>query len=151
MNLRLATEQDLPRLLCWSRDFEDGGRAAAAGEPFIGATMAHLGAHPERGGVYVLLDDERGPVGYAVLLRFWSNAARGETLVIDELYVEPARRGGAGRAALQAIEELSRALEIYVLALEVDPAQPQAAGLYAQVGYTQGHLVYHKVLDPDQE
>jgi GNAT superfamily N-acetyltransferase len=146
MHVRPALPSDLELLTEWSRDFEVPSEELYGGprEPFIGETLRMLSAHPERGGVYIL-ETERGPIGYTVLVRFWSNEARGDSIVIDELYIAPAHRGGIGLAALRAIEELSRSLGCFLIALEVAPTH-RAASLYQRAGYETGNIVYYKLL-----
>lgn len=148
MKLHPARESDLSFLLPWSRDFESASQELYGGprEPFLAETLREFAARPERGGVYVLKEGRRA-IGYTVLVRFWSNEARGETVVIDELYVAPEHRGGSGMAALSAIESFASAAGCTLLALEVAPTQQRAAALYRRAGYAKGHTVYYKALD----
>lgn len=138
MNLRPATRDDLPTLERWSRDFEHGR------EPFIARTLAELGANPARGEILVL--EAPGPVGYAIVVSFWSNEFRGEAAILDELYVAPEHRGGHGAAALEAIEARLRARGVKLVALEVLAGETRVHSLYQRAGYRSGRTLYQKLL-----
>lgn len=142
VDLRPATALDLPRLERWSRDFEHH-----RGDPFIARTLEELTRHPERGEIVVLERSGQGPVGYAILVRFWSNEFRGEALILDELYVAPEARGGVGRGALEKIEERARSRGVKLLALEVLPDAPRVHALYQRAGFKSDRTLYQKRLD----
>jgi GNAT superfamily N-acetyltransferase len=143
MRLRRAEEKDRALLVSWSRDFEHG----AHGAPFIERTFELFAQKPERGEIVILTRDsgESEPVGYAILIPWWSNEFRGEALLLDELYVAPGHRGGTGAAALEAIEERARSRGVRVIALEVLPGS-KAHGLYQRAGFTSGRTLYQKPL-----
>ncbi|MBI3724595.1 GNAT family N-acetyltransferase [bacterium] len=141
-SLRPATREDLPRLEAWSRDFEHG----RLGAPFIASTLAAFERAPERGEV-LIVERERKPLGYAILVSFWSNEFRGEALLLDELYVAPEHRGGTGARVLELIEERARRRRIRHLALEVLPGESRVARLYERAGFTTSNRsLYKKVL-----
>ncbi len=140
MHLRRAGRSDLEQLLRWSRDFEHG----AHGEPFIERTLAEFERSPGRGEIVIL--ETPAPVGYAILVSWWSNEFRGEALLLDELYVAPEHRGGTGMAALRAIEELARSRGVKLLSLEVLPETPRVHSLYQRAGYTTGRTLYQRRL-----
>ena len=140
MRLRRAAPADSTRLVAWSRDFEHG----AHGEPFMAATLAELERRPARGEVLVLEDPE--PVGYVILLSWWSNEFRGEALLIDELYIAPEHRGGKGAAALRAIEARARERGVKLLSLEVLPGADRVHALYQRAGFVSERTLYQKRL-----
>jgi GNAT superfamily N-acetyltransferase len=153
MRLRRAARNDLEQLVRWSRDFEHG----AHGEPFIERTFEEFERSPGRGEIVILespapaggaggRDAPHAAVGYAILVSWWSNEFRGEALLLDELYVAPEHRGGTGRAALQAIEELARSRGVKLISLEVLPETPRVHSLYQKAGYSSGRTLYQRRL-----
>jgi GNAT superfamily N-acetyltransferase len=151
MRLRRAARSDLEQLVRWSRDFEHRGSGrspdieqAAHGEPFIARTFEEFERSPGRGEIVIL--ESPTPAGYAILVSWWSNEFRGEALLLDELYVAPEHRGGTGRAALEAIEELARSRGVKLISLEVLPDAPRVHSLYQKAGYTSGRTLYQRRL-----
>jgi GNAT superfamily N-acetyltransferase len=102
---------------------------------------------PARGEVLVI-ERSGAAVGYAILVPFWSNEFRGEALILDELYVSPGARGGAGADALARIEERARARGVKLLALEVLPEAQRVHALYQRAGFTAERTLYQKRLTP---
>ena len=120
----------------------------------VAATLAALRAAPWRGRA-LALDLGAGPVGYALLIAFWSNELGGEICVIDELYVAPAQRSqGWGSALLTALQGAPGALwpeRPAALALEVTPANGAAQALYARLGFTGKNLAWRRPLPKHTE
>jgi ribosomal protein S18 acetylase RimI-like enzyme len=122
----------------------------------VAATLAALRAAPWRGRA-LALELGAGPVGYALLIAFWSNELGGEVCVIDELYVAPAQRSqGWGSALLTALQGEPGALwpeRPAALALEVTPGNHAAQALYARLGFAGKNLAWRRPLrapvDPD--
>src|SRR5262245_29205582 len=91
---------------------------------------------PHRGRA-VVAEWEGRPVGYALLVPFWSNELGGCVCEVDELYVEAQFRSrGIGRALFDAIE----AGEIWedttvAIALGVTKSNDRARSLYQRVGF----------------
>ncbi len=82
-------------------------------------------------GAFVMADLGDEPVGCGAL-RVLADG-RGE---IKRMYVAPqARRRGIAAAVLRALEARASDLGVTDLVLETGTAQPEALGLYAQVGY----------------
>jgi ribosomal protein S18 acetylase RimI-like enzyme len=96
-------------------------------------TVAHLLAHPAAGQIVVF--EENGIVGYAILIPYWSNEFGGTILFVDELYVKPEARGrGIGHRFFEYLET-AIPYEAVVLALEVSPANVRARRLYESLGF----------------
>lgn len=120
----------------------------------VAATLAALRAAPWRGRA-LALDLGAGPVGYALLIAFWSNELGGEVCVIDELYVAPAHRSlGWGSALLTALQGEPGALwpdRPAALALEVTPGNHAAQALYARLGFAGKNLAWRRPLPTHTE
>jgi GNAT superfamily N-acetyltransferase len=134
--------------LCLALNAEDPGSAPVPAAHTL-RTLQALRERPHLGRVVVL--DLAGPCGYALLIPFWSNEYGGETLVIDELYVEPAQRGHGHATAL--IQELATRADpkdshLVALALETTPANASARRLYERLGFKAGNLVLRRRLKP---
>ncbi|MCA9573605.1 MAG: hypothetical protein KC656_37480, partial [Myxococcales bacterium] len=52
-------------------------------EADVRRTLAHLAAHPDRGLALVVTDGDE-PVGYMILIAFWSNELGGLVAIVDE-------------------------------------------------------------------
>lgn len=91
----------------------------------------------EGGAATALLALERGrAVGYAVLAYGYSIEYGGRDAFLDELYVEPDRRGqGIGRALVAYAERVAREDGARALHLEADHGNQPAADLYRSLGY----------------
>lgn len=138
LNLRRATARDLPKLEEWSFAFERDGEHFSGGNPgpvFIGETLRRFEAEPMRGEVVVIERDGR-PAGYMILVFYWSNEFRGEVVLLDELWLDPAERGGTGAQVMTELQERAAARGAKVLSLEVLDAVPRAASLYQRAGFT---------------
>jgi len=131
-----ADEDAQVEALCLGLYAEDPS-PEAVGPGHIRRTLAALRAEPGRGRV-VVLDLGAGPVGYALLIRFWSNELGGEICVIDELFVAPAARGQGHAGVLFAALERGAGPWPGVpaaLALEVTPDNLRAQALYRRLGF----------------
>ncbi|MBL8601037.1 MAG: GNAT family N-acetyltransferase [Myxococcales bacterium] len=146
--LRPATAADDAFLTRASYAFErDEGHPPGEdpGPPFIASTRRFFDENPSRGAVLVI-DRAGEAIGYVILVALWSNEFRGETFLLDELYVDPAHRGGAGREALDAVLDYARARGAGQVSLEVLDANPRVAGLYARRGFVSERRSYWRKL-----
>lgn len=90
----------------------------------------------EPGAGHIILFLETGePVGYAVLIPYWSNEFGGRLIVIDELFVIPERRGRGIAKAFFAYLRAAPPMESVGVALEVTPGNLRAQKLYASMGF----------------
>jgi len=111
------------------------------GEPVAGTDPSHFSltirtllTEPSRGRIVLFLYRD-GPVGYALLIPYWSNEFGGTLLFIDELFViAQARSRGIARQFF-AFLAASRPLRVVALALEVDPTNERAKNLYESIGF----------------
>ncbi len=89
---------------------------------------------PAAGRIILFVEAEM-PVGYAIVIPYWSNEFGGRLLVVDELFVIPERRGrGIARAFFSHLDA-TRPMEAIGVALEVTPANVRAKTLYASLGF----------------
>lgn len=97
-------------------------------------TIRVLLAHPERGRIVLLLQDD-AVRGYALLVPYWSNEFGGTLLFIDELFVMPEARGrGLGRGLVEWVKA-ERPHDAVAVLLEVSPANVRARRLYESLGF----------------
>jgi GNAT superfamily N-acetyltransferase len=94
-------------------------------------------AHPHElappGGVFLVAWDGDAPVGCAALKRL--DDRTGE---VKRVHVaDPARRRGAGRALMLALEGEGRARGYERLRLDIGDRQPEAMALYSSLGYVE--------------
>src|SRR5688572_24150686 len=109
--------------MCLALNAEDPGPNAVPVE-HIERTLRTLRAEPGRGRAMALEVDGR-VVGYALLIRYWSNELGGDTITLDEIYVEPAERGRGHGSRL--IEDLATSEEgLVALTLEITPENARA-------------------------
>jgi GNAT superfamily N-acetyltransferase len=91
--------------------------------------------HPGRGRILVALVDG-SPIGVAVLSSVWTLEHGGRAMWLDELYVEPDRRGqGIGRQLLAAALQTAAGIGAIAVDLEVETSHARAARLYAREGF----------------
>jgi ribosomal protein S18 acetylase RimI-like enzyme len=100
-------------------------------------TLQKLRDDPSRGRA-LALELDGTVVGYALLISFWSNELGGEICTVDELYVDPEKRGqGHGTSLLEGLPT-NRELwpsEPVAVALEVRPGNARARALYERLGF----------------
>ena len=75
-------------------------------------------------------------VGVAVISFLWTLEHGGPTAWLDEVYVEPSRRGaGIGRKLVEAAMQVTRDSGCIALDLEVDAGHEAAERLYERMGF----------------
>ncbi len=147
---RLATPADDDAIvsMCLALNAEDPGphRVAAAQ---VRRTLSTLRDEPARGRAVVCEIDGR-PIGYALLIAFWSNELGGEACTIDELFVEPDYRGrGFGTKLIEMIAGREQSLwpiRPMALALEVTSQNHRARVLYRRLGFEGENLALRRRL-----
>ncbi|MBS0660368.1 MAG: GNAT family N-acetyltransferase [Verrucomicrobia bacterium] len=147
VTLRPATSADLPDLERWSFAFERDGLhfPTDPGPPFIAETWRRLASDPSRGEVLVIERDGHA-AGYAILVFYWSNEQRGELALLDELWVDPAQRGGVGGEVLRALIARAQDRGAKAIELEVLDGSPRAASLYERHGFATDRRGYWRRL-----
>lgn len=109
---------------------------ARPGPDNLRRTLAAFRADP-RLGLALVCDGGSGPVGYALLARFWSNELGGEVCTVDELCLGAAHRGqGHGAALFDALDAGRWFPEAVALTLEVTSHNPAAERLYRRIGFS---------------
>lgn len=137
ITLRAAREDELPQISAWSYAFErDDGHPPAVdpGPPFVAQTWAAFRDASSRGDL-LAIDRDDTPIGYVIVVYYWSNEYRGTVALLDELYLAPAHRGGVGAAVLARIVEHVRTRGCMAVSLEVLDANPRVASLYERHGF----------------
>lgn len=87
-------------------------------------------------GTIVLICEEI-PIGYALLIPYWSNEFGGTILMIDELYIAAMHRGrGIGRGFFEWLIA-NRRDDHAAWMLEVSPRNHAARRLYKSLGFTE--------------
>jgi GNAT superfamily N-acetyltransferase len=99
-------------------------------------TIETLIREPTTGRI-ILFVESGDPVGYAILLPYWSNEYGGRLVVVDELFVLPEHRGRGIATAFFGYLREARPYEARGIALEVTPANARARKLYTSLGFTQ--------------
>jgi GNAT superfamily N-acetyltransferase len=75
-------------------------------------------------------------LGYAVVTLGWSLESGGLDALLDEVYLDPSRRGrGTGSALIERAVEQARALGARRIYLEVEAANSPARRLYERLGW----------------
>lgn len=101
----------------------------------IRRTMVTLQSAPEAGALWVA-EQAGTPIGYAIIVHYWSNELGGFVMVLDEFFVAPDRRqAGVGSAFLDFLEDTYRRRGFVATALEVTPGNTRARRLYERRGY----------------
>jgi GNAT superfamily N-acetyltransferase len=134
LDVRLArpTDRDAVLVLLQAQLDEHGIATPPAA---IAGALDGLLEDADRGAVLVAMEDGR-VVGFAALSAMWTLEHGGPAVWLDELYVEPSRRGsGIGRALLAAAGDVARGRGARTLDLEVDVTHARAERLYAREGF----------------
>ena len=140
-------EDDVVVELCAALNTEDPG-VRPVPEDHMRRTLAMFRQEPWRG-IACVLEVEGRVAGYALLVSFWSNEIGGEIVVLDELYVEPSRRGR--RFASTLIDELAARRGPWpkpwrAIALEVTPSNQRAWALYQRLGFAGSNRTMRRLL-----
>lgn len=98
------------------------------------ANIEFLVLNPSRGR-FILFTESGAPIGYALLVPYWSNEFGGTLLYVDELFVVPeARNQGVAHRFFAYVDE-RRPYGAIALALEVSPDNRGARRLYESLGF----------------
>lgn len=104
----------------------------------IASTIAEYKAHPGKLSLF-LFEAENESVGYAILVRYWSNEYGGDIQYIDEVYVKPAFRSrGIGASFFTFIETMDHV----AFQLETSPANHRAIKFYERLGFAPSRYVH---------
>jgi ribosomal protein S18 acetylase RimI-like enzyme len=137
--VREARSEDLPelaRLFDAYRVFYGQASDPRAAEAFLRERFArrdsHLFVAPEAAG----RPSEGKLAGFVQLYPSWSSVSLARIYVLNDLFVDPAlRRGGVGRALLDAAHAFAREQGAVRVALETAIDNTNAQRLYESIGY----------------
>jgi GNAT superfamily N-acetyltransferase len=108
---------------------------AAHDAPRARRAATELMARPEMGGIW-LMQVDAAIAGYLCITLCFSLEFDGCFALLDELYVEPAFRGGGlGSVAIAFAEDWSRSRGLAAMRLEVARGNPRAIDLYRKSGF----------------
>ena len=82
-----------------------------------------------------VFEEDETVVGYALLARTWSQEAGGETVWIEEIYLEPDARGKGYGSAFFRFLETEYAPDAKRFRLEVEKENEGAVSLYQRMGF----------------
>jgi GNAT superfamily N-acetyltransferase len=135
LQTKLATLSDLELLLPLMRNMQrEDPWSESFDEPTVRANLAELLQNSIYGVIYLVSDAGRS-VGYLVICFDYSLEYRGKGAWVDELFVEPNRRGqGIGTQLLDIAETASREHQAHFLHLEVNHGNP-AIEIYRRRGF----------------
>ena len=146
---RMPTPRDLPALLAMVQAFyRECQRQPGIPAEQVLATVRELGAHKDRGSVFVF-ESQGEPAGYAILIQCWSNELGGNVLVVDELFVDPRFRDkGIATDFLGLLRKVApegtRAIQV-----EAHRSHRRAQALYRRLGFCDtGRQVWSAAPDP---
>jgi ribosomal protein S18 acetylase RimI-like enzyme len=143
MRIRPAHADDLPelaRLFDAYRVFYGQPSDPAGAARFTGARLA-------RGDAHVFVAEAAagaGLAGFVQLYPSWSSVSMARIYVLNDLFVDPAaRRGGVGRALLEAAHAFARSRGAVRVSLETAVDNHAAQALYESLGY-QRDAAFHR-------
>jgi len=97
-------------------------------------TINHFQNYPDRG-MILLVELDNETIGYAIILKLWSNEYGGIVLMIDELYITPKYRSkGIGKEFIQFINEKT-VNQHKAITLDVNPGNVRALRFYQMLGF----------------
>jgi GNAT superfamily N-acetyltransferase len=133
--LHTVGEEDLDQLLPLMRAYCDFYRAGPTDGDLLAMARALI-ADPEGEGVQILARDEHGrAVGFATIFWSWSTLSASRVGVMNDLFVEPAARGGGIAEALIAdCVERCRARGARSLGWQTARDNRRAQAVYERVG-----------------
>jgi ribosomal protein S18 acetylase RimI-like enzyme len=124
---------------------EDASGSMNISDAKIALTFKMLSEHPDYGTIFVFKSD-RVPIGYSLVINFWSNEYGGLIADIDELYIIPAYRNrGIGTRFITYLRD-SRPNDLVALELQVLPDNLRASKLYEGLGFEKSdrhHYLLH--------
>jgi ribosomal protein S18 acetylase RimI-like enzyme len=138
ISIRACRIPDYPRIVEMVRDLADHiGNRELATVTVKGLTAAAHAVGPTWRGIAAETVEGRlvGVCLYSIIFSTWRGMAG---LYVIDLFVDPKERGaGIGHALLAAAARDGAATGCGFIRLEVDVANPQAAGFYERLGFTE--------------
>ena len=100
----------------------------------IKRTFDEFSKNPEKGTI-IIIESDNSVIGYAILLKVWSNEHSKDIIFIDELFVKKEfRNKGIGSASIKYIID-KFGDNAALLILDVEPGNEKAKRLYKQIGF----------------
>ena len=92
----------------------------------------------------VMIEKDGKTVGFANLMTIFSVWAKGEALIIDDLYIREAYRGkGLGATAMKEIEDYAREAGFKRLQFCSEETNPEAKNFYVHLGYKPAGMSFY--------
>ena len=134
VDFKLADASDGDLLAEFMREFYAVERAAWD-ERGARSALKQILTDDSLGRVWLIRADG-APAGYVAVTFGFSLEYHGRDAFIDEIYIRARHRGrGAGRMAMEFVEDACRALGVRALHLEVGRENARARGLYRKAGF----------------
>jgi ribosomal protein S18 acetylase RimI-like enzyme len=145
LRVRAATAADLERLAELFDQYRQFYQQPA--DPLLARRF--IAQRFERGESVILVAerDAMGIIGFCQLYPSFCSVAAGPILVLYDLFVAPvARRGGAGRALLQAAADYARDSGAVRIELATARSNAAAQSLYESLGWARDEVFLHYTL-----
>ena len=146
--VRIAGLEDVPVLVSLMAEFYEEAGYSLCQDSASKAFTALLG-EPNRGRIW-LIEVKGGAVGYLALTLGFSMEYGGLRGFVDDFFVRSSvRERGLGGAALQAVKEACRDLDVRALLVETGPENRSVRGIYARAGFEDsGRVLLSQALAP---
>jgi ribosomal protein S18 acetylase RimI-like enzyme len=134
---RRLTRDDIPVLTRFVKMFYAETRTRERiDEGKIAMTIQELGRSARKGTILIIEQGEL-PVGYCILVNYWSNELGGNVLCVDELYLLPGqRRKGIASDLLHILAEAAPNGSVAIQA-ETPRSNKSAVRLYRKMGFVE--------------
>lgn len=135
MTIRNFIPTDRAEYIAMSTDFYSGdGALHPIGQDHFEDTFDHILEGRDASVRGVILEHDAKIAGYALLVRYWSCEAGGDTIMLDEVYIKSDFRGaGLGSTFMKWLA--AEYPEAKRFRLEVCPQNKRVMGLYERFGY----------------
>jgi len=132
---RPVAQADLPALLELIADYQRHYGNTAPDDGHNAAFFGEFLAPSERGMMIGAYDDDGSPAGYTCLYWTYSSVSASEVVLLNDLYVRPARRGaGVGEALITAARDVARERGCSHLRWCTELHNRRAQRLYERIG-----------------
>jgi GNAT superfamily N-acetyltransferase len=137
MTIELVSEEDLPDLLPLMRGYSNFYKVEPSDEALLDMSRALI-ADPQLEGLQLIArDDDRTAIGFATIFWTWSTSSAARIGTMNDLYVQPERRGtGAADALIRACVDRCRARGAIRLEWQTALDNHRAQAVYERVGGT---------------
>jgi GNAT superfamily N-acetyltransferase len=135
MRIDLVTENDLDELLPLMRGYCDFYEVSPSDDDLLAMSRTLIG-DPEREGVQLVARDDDGrAVGFATIFWSWATSRAARIGVMNDLFVDPAGRGGGyAEALIRACVDRARDRGAVSLEWQTAKDNHRAQAVYERVG-----------------